>query len=101
MAAGSEMRAGLVDETVEHGEAVRTAVESEVRFVVAHAARQFGNVAGRDVGWVTDDQVELLAWLQRAEQVALEETDAFGNALFLGILACDGKRSGALVDRRH
>ena len=89
-AAGEQCGVGLRNEAAIDAEAVGAGEEREVGFVVADFRGEGGSVGEGDIGWVGDDDVELLAG-ELGEQIGLEEANAVGEMMARGVFAGDGK----------
>ena len=76
-------------------------LEGQVRLMVAHIARQAGQLAAADVGRIADHKIEAVVGVNRREQVALHQRDAIGQVVTLDVAPRDFERLEADVDCRH
>lgn len=95
-AAGAEAGGGLPDEALDEAEAVGAAVQTEAGLVLADLGRTGLELGAGDVGEVGGDDVG--PTVQWGEQVALQEADAFGDAVALGVAAGEGEGVRGDVD---
>ncbi len=99
VAAGNKCRVGCGDEAAVNLKAVIAGEEGEGWLVVSDFYGERGAVCGGDVGWVGDDEVELLA-SYGGEEIALKEADAVGDVIELRVLAGEVERVARKIDGR-
>src|SRR5579875_643598 len=80
-----KMRRCLGDQAIKDGDAIRTAVQRYMRFVIAYTGRQLGNIVVRDVWRIAEDKIEAFARRNGGKQIALQKANALGDAMSGGI----------------
>ena len=80
-----EVVARLGQKPVEYGEAVRSAVERDPRFIIADAWRQLVEFRMRNIRRIAQDEMEAFVWGEGRQQIALEKANSLGHAMFGGV----------------
>ena len=92
---------GIGDEAFVEVEAGGAAVEGETRFPVADAGVERGDGGGGDVGWVGDENVDALGFVEVVKAIGNGEFHAVGEMGEGGIFAGEGDGVGGDVEAEN